>query len=186
MVNIITALLKKEGIKISYLGTNYLVNSCRNDYDIIMSEIDKIKIYIGESHEISDDELKKVVCDSSEVSNFNFSDSVVKKDYNKALKILDVLKDNKVEIHMLIGLLSSQYRLIYTVKELSQKGLSESEILKKVGGHPYSLKLAINNSFNYSYKELREWLKDLANLDYKIKSGTFTGYMPLEMLLLER
>ena len=50
MANIISSLLKKESFKISYGGINYLINNCRNDYDIILSEIEKIKIYLGEKN----------------------------------------------------------------------------------------------------------------------------------------
>ena len=81
-------------------------------------------------------------------------------------------------------LVANQFRIMYQVKVLSQDGMSEKEIASFLEIHPYRVKLAKEKSYSYSFADLRNNLKKLAEIDYQIKSGKSYGNLNFEMFLL--
>ena len=49
--------------------------------------------------------------------------------------------------------------------------------------HPYRVKMAIKHGVNYSLKDVKQILVDLANLDAKIKTGEADRYVDFELFL---
>ena len=88
---------------------------------------------------------------------------------------LVIKKDSKI---------ASQYRLIYSVKNLTRKGYSEKEIALELGIHPYRVKLAREKSYNYTNDELKEKLLSIGSLDEKVKLGIIDKYVALKLFLV--
>lgn len=63
-------------------------------------------------------------------------------------------------------------------------GYTEKDIASTLSIHPYRVKLAIQNSRNYSNELLIEYIDKLATLDYEIKSGEKDADTGLELFLL--
>ena len=51
--------------------------------------------------------------------------------------------------------------------------------------HPYRVKLALEESYNYSNDELLDYLQKLGNIDIGIKTGQQTSDFAFEMFLLD-
>ncbi len=185
LVLLIQNKLKKENKKISLNAINQIILLCQNNYDLIITELNKLLIYYENVEEIPDEEIPNIISNDELTNNFDFSDAVITKNQAKAFNIFDKLKENKEEPVMLIGLLASQYRLIYTVKYYLNKNYDKNSITSELKIHPYRVELAIKSSYNFTEKELLNKISLLADLDYKIKSGQVDGYAGLEMFLLE-
>lgn len=185
-VNRLSKIFKDKNINISFMSINYIVNACQNNYDIICSEIEKIFIYLTDKLDITDEEVKLIVSFSESIDNFKLSDAVVKRNMNKALQSLRLLKENSIESFQLLGLIASQYRLIYLTKILTLENKNEFEIMQILQlKSPYPIKLAKENSYNYSESDLLNKISLLASLDLKSKSGLLDGYRALEMFILD-
>jgi DNA polymerase-3 subunit delta len=185
LVALIQNKLKEHKKTISLASASQMVLLCQNNYDLIIKEIDKLLIYYDHTNEIPDDEISNIISNDELINNFDFSDAVINKNQVKAFSIFDKLKETKEEPVMLIGLLASQYRLIYKVKYYLNKNYDKSSITSELKIHPYRVELAIKNAYNFTEKELLNKISLLADLDYKIKSGQVDGYAGLEMFLLE-
>ena len=116
LINIIKDKFKINNKKISLKAATEMINLCQANYDLILQEINKMLIYYDDINEIPDNDIKLIVSNQELISNFDFSDSVINKNQVKAFEIFDKIKENKEEPIMLIGLLASQYRLIFNVK----------------------------------------------------------------------
>ena len=60
----------------------------------------------------------------------------------------------KEEPIKLLALITSNYRLFYQCKILSQKDIVDSKLLKTIGVHPYRVKLALGQVRHYQLDEL--------------------------------
>ena len=100
------------------------------------------------------------------------------------MKIYSDLKLLKVEPINLIALLANQFRLIMQVLILRKENKKEPEIATMLDVHPYRVKMAIKHGNNYSLKDVKQILVDLATLDAKIKSGEADRYIDFELFHL--
>lgn len=83
-----------------------------------------------------------------------------------------------------MGLLESQYRLLYQVKLLNNRGYREDEIAKKLAVHPYRAKKILELGRYSSIKEIKQFILKLADLDLKLKTGKADKDIAIEMLIL--
>lgn len=169
------------GYKIENKALYNLLNNLNNNFDLILNEIDKIILISKEiitEKDVNDYSIKL------EIDNlFDFVDAIIKKDELKIfVYLIDYIKDNK-EPAILFSNIASQYRLIYSVKNLIKEGYREKEIASLFKIHEYRVKLAHNNSYNYSNIELEDKLLLIGKLDEKIKLGNIDKYSALKYFL---
>jgi DNA polymerase-3 subunit delta len=140
-------------------------------------------IYKNEEKKIELDDVDQMV-ERYDIDNlFALTDAVVKKDINEALSLYqELLKRNEEPIKIIV-IIANQFRLIFQVKRLKSKGLSDSEIASELAVHPYRVKLA--KETNLSEKELLKYLTTLADLDEQIKTGKINKDVGLELFLLK-
>ena len=96
-------------------------------------------------------------------------------------KDLQVAKTDPILLNTLIG---RQFHLIYQVKLLSRAGKGESTMAQILSAHPYSIKLAHQNSRMISESLLKELISECAALDQKFKSGLVDRTLGFEHFLI--
>ncbi len=175
--------LSKNNYKIENNALDLLIKNNLENYDYILNELDKVMI-IKKDFIINIDDIKKYTSKLDELNIFDFVDLVVKKKLNDCLKQLDDVIRNNVEPSIIFSNIAAQYRLIYSVKNLLKEGLSEKNISDELSIHPYRIKLAYDNSYNYTNKELEEKLLYIGQLDEKIKKGLIDKYNALKLFLI--
>lgn len=175
--------LKKDGYKIENIALTNLINNLNENYDYILNELDKV-IVIKKNYLITLDDIEKYTIKIIEDNIFDFVDLIIKKDTKKIFIKLEKYIQEKQEPAILFSNIASQYRLIYSVKNLIKNGYSEKEIADELKIHPYRIKLAHEKSFNYTNEELKEKLLSIGSLDEKIKLGTIDKYVALKMFLV--
>ena len=112
---------------------------------------------------------------------FALTDAVVKKDINEALSLYqELLKRNEEPIKIIV-IIANQFRLIFQVKRLKSKGLSDSEIASELVVHPYRVNLLRKQTYG---KELLKYLTTFMDLDEQIKTGKINKDVGLELFLL--
>ena len=202
----ITKLINKVGVVKSFndeLDANSLVRKLFKDYNIdyktiqlfldrvgnnpliIQNEINKIKIYKGNDKNITDEDIINLTNKLIEIDIFKLIDYIVRKNKEKALELYyEMLKMNEEPIKIVV-ILANQFRIMYQSKELLKKGYSEKDIAGILKIHPYRVKLAIQNSRNYTSQMLLKLLNNLADIDIGIKTGTLNKNLALELFILK-
>ena len=72
--------------------------------------------------------------------------------------------------YYLISLIAGQFRNLLSVKDLSERGITQAEIVKKTGLHPFVVRKTMNQIAKFKTEELK--LQYRAVLDMEIKSKT--------------
>ena len=175
----INSYAKKEGVMIDYLAVNKLIDYNLNNYDLILSEIDKLKLI---KNKITKEDIIDYGSKIIGEENFALCDAITTKNKEETSKLLNDFTQNKEEVTPFIALLASSYRIILAVKSLSHK--SNETIAKDLNIHPYRVKLARDKASLYTLTELYNIIISLTDLDYKIKSMNVDNYMLLKIFLI--
>jgi len=168
--------------KIENIALDNLINNLKKNYDYILNELDKI-IIIKTDKLITLSDINEYTIKLESDNLFDFVDVIIKKDEVKVYKYLIEYIKEKKEPAILFVNIASQYRLIYSVKNLIKEGYRETEIANIFGIHEYRIKLAHNNSYNYSNEELKNKLLLIGKLDEKVKLGIIDKYSALKYFL---
>lgn len=182
-INLVKNLFKNYNIENKTI--NLFLNRIGNNPLIIQNEVNKIKTYKGDDKTITDEDILNLTTKIIEIDIFKLIDYIVKKDKDKALELYyEMLKVNEEPIKIIV-ILANQFRIMYQSKELLKKGYSEKDIASTLKIHPYRVKLAIQNSRNYTKETLLKYLNDLADIDIGIKTGTLNKDLALELFILK-
>lgn len=174
----------KNKYKINNEALNYLLSSCKNNYDLIYNECQKIFLYYLEPVELNIDNIKDIVAKSLEDNNFKFVDAVVNRNYPLVSSILEDLYTLKVDPIALIMLLTREYRLMLSSYQLLETGFRKNEVYQKLGLQDWQFKKIEKEMSLYYEDELKDILINLANIDYEIKSGLTDRFMALKKFIL--
>ena len=174
---------KNYNLSINLKTANYFVDYVGKDIDIIQNEIDKMVIFKDNDNLITIDDINSISSKAFKDNIFDFTDSILKKNYKKMFECYnDLMRVNEEPIR-LISTLASQFIFIYQVKLLNNEYKSQKEISDILGVHPYRVKLALES--DYMDNEVVDIIKKLHELDYGIKSGKLDKNYALEDFLLK-
>lgn len=166
-----------------------LVEYCNHDIEKIFNECEKLKLYKIDTKDITIEDVKELVTrELPDQDNLVFSlvSSIAERNKRHALMCYQDLLEYKIEAFSIMGLLESQYRLLYQVKSLTNQHLSNEEIGKMLGVHPYRVLKTRELLGYYSLKQIGEMLKYLADLDYKVKSGKISQDILIELIIFNQ
>lgn len=165
-----------------------IVTDCLEDITKIHNECQKLITYKYDEKEITLEDVlllvNKKLGDVSEMT-FDFVRSLAAKDKKSSLKKYQELLNYEIEPLSLIGLMASQFRIIYQVKILQKENLSNDEIAKILGEKSsYRISKTKELTPYYSEHELLEILRKLADIDVQIKSSDVDGKFLIELFIL--
>ena len=183
-------LIKKElkGYKITPLTISFLIEYCDNDYSKIKNEIDKLKEYKYEEKEITKEDIIELVVkklgDPRDLT-FAFTRSLAERDKKEALKKYHELLSYEIEPLSIIGLLASQIRIIYQVKILENRNLSNKEIAELLGEKSdYRIKKTKELTRYYQEKDLLKLMTQLSDIDLKLKTTDTDPILQIQTFII--
>ena len=174
--------------KIDTNTMNLLEEYCLGDYSKLANECNKLKSYKAEEKVITKEDVIELVPkklgDSKDLT-FAFSRSLGLRDREDALRKYLELLSYDIEPISIIGLLASQIRIIYQVKLLENKRMSDKEIADQLGEKSdYRIRKTRELTKYYSEEELLKLMQQLADMDYKMKTEDVDGNHLIEMFIL--
>lgn len=151
----------------------------------LSAEIEKLSLYVGPDGIVTGDMIDRLVTRSTEQNVFLMIDDIVRRRLNRAFAILYELIKQREEPIKLLLLIARQFRIILQVKELAKLGYSHQQMASLLGLHPYAVKVAAEQGQKYGTDRLETILNELAELDYRMKTGKIEKVFGLEMFLLK-
>ena len=185
--------------------TKTIIKDILKDYDVENKVINLLEEYYSEDIERLISETKKIALafiNTKKITYNNVVDLLVKplnrgdtlafdlvreialKNKKKAINIYNELLNYNIESYSLIGLLESQYRLLYQVKVLNKNNITYNDIASILEVHPFRVKKTLELVRFYTLKEIIKLIKNLADIDYKIKSGIYENNIIIDLLIL--
>lgn len=151
-----------------------LIEYSNNNIDIIKSECDKLKQYKFDTKKITKEDVEtnviKHIGESTQIV-FDLIKDIAIKDKKRAIIKYEKLKKYNVDDIALIGLLESQLRLMIQIIMFSEKNYTNKDIAATLNIHPYRIEKTKELLRYSNKKDVCNMIKNLSNIDYKIKSG---------------
>ncbi|MBS4176275.1 DNA polymerase III subunit delta [Bacillus sp. FJAT-49731] len=172
-------------VQIDEMAIELLLTLVGSDLMKLHTELEKLSLYVSESKRIDEEIVEKLTSRSFEQNIFDLVDKVVQRKMDEAFRIYYDLRKQNEEPIKILALLSSQFRLIYQVKELLKRGYGQQQIAGMVKVHPFRVKLASGQSRSFTEKGLGEIINLLAKTDEQLKTGGAGRDVALEMFLFK-
>lgn len=176
-----------KGYDVEYRVINLLDEYYKDDLERLISETKKLALAFINTKKITYKEAFDLLVkplNKQDTLAFDLVREIALKDKKKALNIYNELLSYNIESYALFGLLESQYRLLYQVKVLNKRNISYNDIASILEVHPFRVKKTLELVRYYTLKEIRKLLKNLADIDYKIKSGIYENNIIIDLLIL--
>ena len=185
LVKKVVKILGDDGYKIDNDGAQYIVSNCLNNYDLVINEIEKIKLYYDKPTKLNVDNISNIVSKNIEDNNFKFIDAVMGRNIKDSFKLLDDLMIQKVEPIMLLSMFAKEVRNTLIVKKIIRS--TDRKVLMSMLGlkTDFQLDKLARRTSSYSIDELEHLLLYLCDIDLKIKSGRIGNKLALEMFIME-
>lgn len=174
---------KKSNIKIDNSTIDYLVNYVGSSMEELEKEVNKLCNYVGYGNEVKQEMVDKVCTKTLQAKVFDMLDAISNKNKEKAFNLLKDMLILKEPIQKIIVLVARQFRIMYLVKELKNKDKSSSEIAKILKIAPFVVTKTMSQVNNYTIEELQDAIKDILDLDCKIKTGKIDAVIGLETFI---
>lgn len=175
-----------KGYKISSNAIDLLDEYCQEDYTKLKNECEKLKNYKYDSKEIEEKDIKEMVqkklTDPKNLT-FSFARNLGERNIQKSLQDYHELLEYNVESLQIIGLLASQFRIIYQVKLLSRRGLRDNEIANMLEEKEFRVKKTKELISLYSEKDLLHLMQELSNIDLRIKTTDTNPISEIELFI---
>lgn len=176
-----------KGYKVDKEVISLINEYCLEDITKIHNECNKLKIFKIEDKIISKEDVKELIIkklgDATELT-FSFTRALAEKDKKEALRLYQEILNYNVEPLSLIGLLASQFRIMYQVKVLDRKRMSNMEIAKMLNTKEFRIMKTKELTRYYTEKEILSLIIRLSEIDLKIKTTNSDPNLLLQLLII--
>ena len=152
-------LVNSKGYEISPKALLLLVDHIGNDLNRIENEVEKILVNLGHRKSIHEDDIEKYVGVSKEYNPFELQSAVMRKDMEKAMKIVQYFEANPkaAPIQLVLPTLYNLFSKTYMC--FGQKAKDEKSVAANIGVNPFFVKdylflekLRYENRLHYSFE----------------------------------
>jgi DNA polymerase-3 subunit delta len=171
----------------------------------VVTEIEKLALYVGERPQITCADLEKMVGRSREDALYELTDAFGKRQIGRTLTILNRLQENGTHALAILATMRNYLRkmLIFRSIQLQPspawhngmnaqqfQGAYLSALKAKdqwsdiLAGHPYALFMSFSKASEFSCNELKKWLKLLLEAEFRLKGSPLPQHIVLEELFL--
>lgn len=176
-----------KGYDISQDTINLLDEYCLEDITKIYNECEKLKEYRIDEKKITSQDVRELVVrkqgDTKETT-FQFSRALAEKNKKEALNLFNSLLEKNNDSIAIVGLLASQLRIIYQVKILEERNMSDREIASTLGEKEFRIKKTRELTRLYSRNELNKLIITLSDIDLKMKTTDIDPKHLIQMFII--
>ncbi|AWB45438.1 DNA polymerase III subunit delta [Paenibacillus sp. CAA11] len=176
--------VERRKCRISSAAAEALIASAGVQMASLVAEIDKLCLYAGENGEVTEEAVSQLVARTTEQNIFAMVEDIANLRLDRALGIFYELLKQREEPIKIAALIARQFRIMLQVKELGSQSYSQQQIASQLGLHPYAVKIAGEQARKFETAKLKFTLAELAQLDYRMKSGGIDKVLGIEMFLL--
>lgn len=171
MKNELLKIVIDNGYKIEDRSLWHIINNTLGNFDLSINELNKIFIYYSKPCDIKYNDVVNLTSKSIEDNNFKLIESIINRDLDNSLKLLNDAKILKVEPNVILSLLYREFRLMLSILLYEKNNYDHADVLKELKIADWQCNKIKSNLRNYNMRELKEEITKLSNLDYRCKSG---------------
>ena len=173
------------GVGIERDAVNELLSTVGQNLMLLANEISKMALYAYEEKMITVETVSQLAVKSLEQNIFTLIDFIMNRRSAEAIELLQNLLRQNEEPIKILALMASQIRIMYVSKGLAKEGYGQQKIASHLKIHPYRVKLALEKAQYFQEQELMIMLNNIAEADYKMKTGQMDKVLLLELIILQ-
>lgn len=151
---------------------------------LITSAVERLALFSGESGQVSDSDLDKLVHDSAEVQTWKLTAAIGRRETPQACLLLHRLLQQEAA-QSLLSYLNSYLLSLVQVNELRPRLKTASAIARELPRKSeYQIKKTLDELSSWSETDLANAFERLARADYRIKTGA-DPVMVMQLLILQ-
>lgn len=182
--------ISERGFKISPSDISYLAQKSSYNsrnlsivlYDV-KNEVDKILAIAKDA--VSRDMIDEVYISNIDTNIFNFLEALTNKNISIALLELNNLYQVGEPIQKIFYMVSRQFRLLLSYKNLKEQGYPDNKIMEQLGIKQYEFSKLRVSATRYEKEKLKEIYGFLLEYDHTIKTRTVDERAMFESLLVK-
>lgn len=156
-----------------------------NSLSEINSEMFKLKQYVGERTQVTQEDVFQVVSRAKVENVFDLAAAIGRKDRAKALSCLtNILENGQSEVGALAMILR-HVRILATLQEGVKKGLSGPKLSAKAGVPSFFLKDYLKQSKSWSQQKIAKTIRSLHETDRALKTSPISSHIWLENFIIQ-
>lgn|GEM_PF-1713802 len=145
-------------------------------------ELEKLQAYSGGTVSLAD--IVEVTPSTTEDNVFRWVEGVVLGDLYSSFEALQSLQQSGYDAFALFSLLARQLRLMWYAKTMGQTATSPNELARRLGAHPYALKMAGQQARHMTVHKIETLLCTIADTEFAVKSGRRDVAQALDWIVL--
>ncbi len=174
----------EQNRKITGAAAELLISRVGVQLQRLSQEMDKLCLHVGQDGVIEEETVRMLTSVSVEEDVFALVDAIAELQIARALQMYKELLIRREEPIKIAALIARQIRIMLQIKELEQHHYSPQQMAGHIGQHPYTVKLAAEKGKKFTVHRLGAILSELAELDFKMKSGQMDKELGMELFLL--
>ncbi|MGN0466656.1 MAG: DNA polymerase III subunit delta [Lachnospiraceae bacterium] len=180
----VARMIGATGKKIRENTANYFLAVAGTDMNTLQNETEKLISYVGSREEITKKDIDAIV--TVEITNkiFDMLTHIVYKRQQQALDLYYDLVAKKEPPLRILALLVRQFQILFQVKDMQSYGKSRQEMAKATGLPPFVVGKYENQTKGFSLEQLREYVRECAKIEEKIKTGQIADLIGVELLII--
>ncbi len=172
--------VRPHGKRIAPDTVQYLAFTAGHELMGLAQELAKLSAYAGEREEITRQDVDLVVTPSLECTVFQMVDQLVAGQEGEAFRLLSIMLENGEGRIGILAMIQRQYRNLMHLCRMQQEGVSERDIISRLGVPPFALRRLKEQVRGETADTLRAKLDLCVDTDYAIKSGKMREDAALE------
>lgn len=173
---------EERGQKINGDAIDLFMSFVGNDLWRASNEVKKLADFRRGSI-IRKEDIELQIRPKIEIDIFKTIDALAVKNKKQALLFLQKHLDRGDSHLYLLSMVAYQFRNLLMVKELAEKGLMYTSIIKKSGLHPFVVKKNYFACQHFSFEELKNIYRKIFQIDLDIKRGKIDQETALDLLI---
>lgn len=163
-----------------------LVDRVGTDYDKLRREYEKLLGYIGDSKEVTPEDVLAISSEDVESKIFDMLGAMGQKNVRKVLDKYNDLLINREHPLYILSMLRKQFRLLLETAELRNKGYTTGQVAKTLKKRDFMIRNAEKYLHGgFKMKDVRDILEEISETDKRIKNGEINEQIGVELLLVK-
>ena len=173
----------RYGMQVAPEVQNALARAVGNDLWRLSNEIAKLAAY-SKGSVLSRSVVEDLVESAVESEIFATIDAIAARNTKQALALLAEHEKHGDQPLRVLATIGFQFRALLAVKDMADRSLSYTDIVKKTKLHPYVVKKAWEAAKNFSLEELRKGLRRIFDIELGVKTGSMESSRALSWFVL--
>ncbi len=177
--------LKKEGKNITGNVMQLFLSKTGTDMGNIDRELEKLICYTMGHEVITAEDVEAIATEQTTNKIFEMVNAVAEHNQRKALDLYYDLLTLKEPPMRIMYLITRQFQILLTVRDMASKGFDSGAMAKKAGIPPFAVRRNVTQAKGFTMTQLKQALRDGAQFEEAVKTGRMNDRMAVEVFLVK-